>query len=102
MQKQTLCSQKRGVLYPWHGANVVLVAVSDDDSLYLGPPAVQKAGVWKYLLHSQVCEAAQAKNQAVMHHFLMEIKACRTVLSCDVRGPTALLDHFNSLFSAEL
>lgn len=79
MQKQTLCIQKKGVLYPGHGANVVLMAVSDNDSLDLGPPAVQKASVWKDLLHSQVCEAAQAKNQAVMHHFLMDLKACRTI-----------------------
>ena len=59
---ETLCIQKKGVLYPGHGANVVLMAVSDNDSLDLGPPAVQKASVWKDLLHSQVCEAAQAKN----------------------------------------
>ena len=74
MHKQMLCSQKRGVLYPGHGADVVLMAVSDDDSLDLGPPAVQKAGVWKNLLHSQVCEAAQ------------NISGCHAPLSDGVKG----------------
>ena len=51
--------------YPGHGANVVLVAVGDDDRLDLGAPAMQEAGVRKDLLHAQVREAAQQKYAAV-------------------------------------
>ena len=46
------------IFYPGHGADVVLVTVRDDNRLNLGPPAMQETGVWKNLLHAQVCEAA--------------------------------------------
>ena len=53
--------------YPGHGANVVLMAMGDDDCLDLGAPAVQEAGVWQDLLHAQVREAAQHMPEAVRH-----------------------------------
>ena len=45
--------------YPGHGANVILMAMGDDDCLDLGAPAVQETGVRKDFLHAQVGEAAQ-------------------------------------------
>ena len=46
--------------YPGHGADVVFMAMRDDDCLDLRPPAMQEACVWQDLLHAQVCEAAKA------------------------------------------
>ena len=46
--------------YPWHGADVIFMAMRDDDCLNLRPPPMQEARVWQDLLHAQVCEAANA------------------------------------------
>lgn len=52
------------VAHPWHGANVVFVAMSDDHCLYLIPPPRQEAGVGQDFLHAQVREAAHPSKRS--------------------------------------
>lgn len=43
--------------HPWHGADVVFVAVCDDDRLDLVAPLGEEADIWKDLLHAEVRHA---------------------------------------------
>lgn len=62
--------------HPWHGTNVVLMTMSDNDCLNLVPPTMQEAGVWKDLLHAQISEAAPPGPMSEMHTAVHDVNAC--------------------------
>lgn len=76
-------SVRQEFAHPWHGTNVILVTMRDDDCLNLVPPSMQEAGVWKDLLHAQISEAGPTQptsrvelNSACMRQEIWHFLSC--------------------------
>ena len=78
--------------HPGQGANVVLVAVRDDEGLDLVPPLVQEGAVRQQLLHAVVGEAAAHAPVGTPQLLVVHPApgpACRPQLPCSVHSLAA-------------